>query len=96
MVNLPIMIVCLGACVVILSRWGFRSAWSMWALFGFGLGFVIAIVGPITQGLLRSWVSSSGDVIHYTWIFSALALFWSVLHAIAYGLIFMAVLEGRK
>ena len=94
--GLPTMIVCLGACVVILIKRKSGSSWQLWALSGFGFGLIIAIVAPITQAVIQSWMLQSGNTASYTWIFSLLGGFWSVSRAIAYALIFVAVLEGRE
>lgn len=94
--SLPTILVCLGACIVILSKWQRDSSWQLWALLGFGLGLVIALAFPITQAVVQSWVAQSGNITHYVWVFSALGFFWSLLRACVYILIFVAVIEGRK
>jgi hypothetical protein len=96
LIQLPILIVCLGACIVILCRWNKRSSWTLWALFGFGLGLIISIGAPFTQACAQSWVLQSGNIPRYTWVFPVLGGFWSVLHACVYILLFVAVFEGRK
>jgi hypothetical protein len=93
LVSLPVLIVCLVACLVILARW---RRGLLWALSGFGLGLLISLATPITQACVQSWVMRSENAANYAWIFAVLGLFWSVLHACAYALLFVAVFEGRK
>jgi hypothetical protein len=92
-VNLPPLIVCLGACGVILSMW---KRELLWALLGFGLGLFISIGAPISQAYAQSWVVQTGNVANYTWIFAALGGFWSLLHACVYVLLFVASIEAGK
>ena len=92
----PVMIVCLGACVVIACKWQKGSSWQVWALMGFGLGLMIAIAIPITQALVQAWVVQSGEIGSRAWVFAVLSGVWSILHACVYVLLFVAVLEGRK
>jgi len=94
--SLPTLVVCLVACVIILSRGKTGSSWSIWALCGFGLGLLIALAIPITQAFVQSWLAQSGNVAAYAWVFTVLGLFWSVLHACVYALLFVAIFEGRK
>lgn len=93
LVSLPPMIVCLGACVALLSMW---KREFLWALLGFGLGLFISLAAPITQACAQSWVVQTGNVANYTWVFAVLGGFWSVLHACVYVLLFVAVFEARK
>jgi hypothetical protein len=94
--SLPTMLVCLGASVVILTRWKSGCSWSLWALLGFGLGLIISIAFPLTQACVQSWIVHSGHVSSYAWIFTLLAFIWSLLRAAVYVLLFVAIFEGRK
>jgi hypothetical protein len=94
--SLPTAVVCLGACIIILGKLRTGSPWATWALMGFGLGLVTTIAIPVTQASMQAWVVQSHNAGSIAWIFTALAFFWSFLHACAYALIFVAVLEGRK
>jgi hypothetical protein len=96
LLSLPAIIVCLGACIVILGKWKSNSSWPLWALLGFGLAMFIGIAAPFTQALAQSWVLQGGNTASPVWIYSMLAGFWSVLRACAYILLFVAVLEGRQ
>jgi hypothetical protein len=93
LVSLPPLIVCLGACVVILTKW---KRELLWAFLGFALGLFISLAAPITQACVQSWVIQSGNIGTYSWIFPVLGGFWAVLHACAYVLLFIAIFEGRK
>ena len=93
LVSLPPLIVCLCACVVILSMW---KRELLWALLGFGLRLFISLGIPITQAYAQSWVIHTGNVTSYTWVFAVLGVFWSVLHACVYVLLFVASIEAGK
>ncbi len=95
-ISIPPMLVCLAACVIILCSWKSGRSWQLWALLGFGLGLIISVAIPITQASVQSWVVEGGNISSRAWIFSVLGGFWSFLHACVYGLLLVAVLEGRK
>ncbi len=96
LISLPGAIVCLAGCVVLLGRWKSGGGWAVWALLGFGLGLVISITYPVTQALVQGWLVSSGNAPHYAWMLTGLGLFWAVMRACVYVLLFVAIFEGRK
>jgi hypothetical protein len=94
--QLPILLVCLAACVIVLVRWKDAPRASLWALLGFGLSLGLCIVVPVVQTSVQTWMIRSGDAPSRTSVFAALALLWSVLRAVSYALLLVAVFAGRS
>ena len=93
--NLPTVIVCLAAGVVLLMNWRQGSTGSVWALLGFGLALMLCVVIPIGQTMLQQWVFQGGQREARMWAFSTFAVVNSVLHAVVYALLLVAVFAGR-
>ncbi len=96
-IQLPTLLVCFVACVVVLAKWKQGSKGSMWALLGFGLATVLCFVIPVAQTAAQEWVRHS----HYTTVESAsvmagVSMVWSVLRAVTYALLLIAVFAGRS
>jgi hypothetical protein len=49
----------------------------------------------MVNAAIQPWVFQSGNTSQRVWVFSALAGFWSALHALAYGFLLVAVFAGR-
>jgi len=94
-VALPTLIVCAIALVVISRRQPGTSAYSFWAMAGFGGALLLCFVMPAMQTALQQWVFQSGERISRAWIFSAFGAFASVLQAAIYGCLLMAIIAGR-
>ncbi len=96
--QIPILLVCLVAGVIILVRWKQTARGAVWALLGFGLAFILCILIPIVQTSVQSWVMQSGDIdfAHRASVLSGLSILWSVLRAISYALLLVAVIAGRS
>src|SRR6266404_179321 len=94
-VNVPTLIVCLVAGVVILGRWRDAPNASLWALLGFGLVLILCFVMPLGQTMLQRWVFEPGQRETRMWAFTAFAVAGSVLHAIIYILLLLAIFAGR-
>ena len=93
--NVPTLLVCLVAGVVILGRWGQASRASFWAALGFGLVLVLCFVMPFAQMMLQQWVLEDGQRAIRMWAFTAFGILGSVLHAIIYALLLAAIYAGR-
>jgi len=96
-IQLPTLIVCFVAGVVILARWKQGSKGSMWALLGFGLAAVLCFAVPVAQTAVQDWVRHSG----YTTpesasLMAGISIVWSVLRAVTYALLLIAVFAGRS
>ena len=59
-IQLPTLLVCFVAGVVILGRWEQASKGSIWALLGFGLAAVLCFAVPVVQTALQEWIGHSG------------------------------------
>jgi predicted membrane channel-forming protein YqfA (hemolysin III family) len=93
--NLPVLLVCLVACVVIPIRWRDGSKGSLWAALGFGLALILCFVIPFTYTALHQWAFQSGQYQSRMWVFTAYAIVTSVLRAIIYLCLLVAVFAGR-
>jgi hypothetical protein len=94
--QLPILLVCLAAGVIILVKWKQASSGSLWALLGFGLALILCILIPVVQTSVQRWVMQSGDIAHRASVFTGLSFVWSVLRAVTYALLLVAVFAGRS
>jgi hypothetical protein len=95
--QLPTLIVCFVAGVVILGRWKEASKGAIWALFGFGLATILCFAVPVTQFGVQEWMTQShAPIAERTTVFAGLGFLWSVLRAVSYGLLLVAVFAGRS
>ncbi len=94
--HLPTLIVCLVAGVVIVTKWKTASTASLWALLAFGLALLLCFAMPIGQTLLQHWVFQSREQNGRLWAFSTFAIAGSLLHAVVYALLLVAVFAGRS
>ena len=93
---LPVFIVCLVAGVIIAVRWQEGSTGSVWALLGFGLALALCFLMPIGHTLLRRWVfTGGGQVSSRMWAYTTFSIVGSVLHAVVYALLLVAIFAGR-
>ena len=96
-IQVPTLLVCFVAIVVILGRWKENSKGSMWALLGFGLAAVLCFAVPVAQTVVQDWVSHSGHTtIESASVMAGISMVWSVLRAVTYALLLMAVFAGRS
>jgi hypothetical protein len=93
---LPTVIICLVAGVVIFSKWRQAASGSLWALLGFGLALVLCFVMPVGQIMLQHWVFQGGEQESRLWAFTAFSIVGSVLHAVVYALLLVAIYAGRS
>jgi hypothetical protein len=93
--QLPTLLVCLVACVVILTRWKQSPSGALWALLGFGLVLALCVVMPIVQTFLQNWVFQAEQRTERVWVYSVSSVVWAVLHATAYAFLLVAVFAGR-
>ena len=92
---LPMVLVCLGAGVVVLIKWRNAPTAALWALLGFGLGLFLCFAMPIGHTLLQQWVFRSGEQASRMWVFSTFSIAGSVLHAVVYVFLLVAIFAGR-
>jgi hypothetical protein len=93
--QLPSLLVCLAAGVVLLVRWRQAPGASLWALLGFGLAALLGLIIPVVQSTVQYWLMNRGDMARHAAIFGALAMVWSVLRALTYVLLLVAVFTDR-
>ncbi len=93
--QLPTMIVCLVACVLILTKWTGGSRGLLWALLGFGSVLVLCLVLPVVYTIVQSWAIHSGQIASRMWAMTMLSVVSSVLHAVSYVFLLIAVLAGQ-
>ncbi len=93
---LPRLIVCLVASIVILAKWRQASSGSPWALLGFGLALILCFVMPVGQTMLQLWVFQSGERESRMWAFTTLSIVGSVLQAVIYVFLLVAIFAGRS
>ncbi|HSV62237.1 MAG TPA: hypothetical protein VLH83_02730 [Chthoniobacterales bacterium] len=94
--QLPLLLMSLLGCVVIMARKNEVGGAVSWALMGFGLSIVLCVLIPVVQTLVQKWVvGSGGSMAQRASIFTVLALVWSILRAVSYGLLLMAIVAGR-
>ena len=94
-INLPTLIVCAIAGIVLLARREPADLGSLWGLLGFGLALVLCVVIPLVQALVQNWVIQAGDHVQRAWVFTAASGLWSVLHAVVYVFLLMAIIAKR-
>jgi hypothetical protein len=95
-VNLPTLLVCGFACVILLGKSGVGSPHVFWAMLGFGLAVVLCFALPAAQTFLQRWVLEGGSRIGRTWVFTMFGLVASILRAAIYGCLLAAILAGRE
>ena len=96
-IQLPTLLVCFVAGVVILGRWKEDSKGSMWALLGFGLAAVLCFAVPVAQTAVQDWVRHSGDTTSESAsVMAGISTVWSVLRAVTYAFLLIAVFAGRS
>lgn len=93
--QLPVLLVCAIAGVVILINWSKGSSGSIWALLGFGIAGILCFAIPILQMGVQSWIMHSGHVADRMYALAAISIFWSGLRAVSYVLLLVAVFAGR-
>jgi hypothetical protein len=96
-IQLPTLLVCFVAGVVILAKWKEGSKGSLWALLGFGLTAVLCFAIPVGQTAVQGWVRHSGlTMMESTSVMAGSSMVWSVLRAVSYALLLVAVFAGRS
>jgi hypothetical protein len=95
-VYLPRVIICLVAVVVVLAKWREARGGALWALLGFGLALILCFVMPVGQNMIQHWVFQDADRANRMWAFSAFGMIGSVLQAVIYLLLLVAILAGRS
>jgi hypothetical protein len=91
----PVLLVCVVAFIVILSRWRVGSTGSVWAALGFGVVLILCFVIPFAYIMVQQWALQGGQLQSREWVFTAFSVVVSVLRAIVYALLLVAIFAGR-
>jgi hypothetical protein len=95
--QLPTLLICLVAGVVIFLRWKEAPGAAVWALLGFGLATILCVAIPVVQAGVQQWLIHSGHTpAERTSIFAGLGFVWSGLRAVTYAFLLAAVFAGRS
>lgn len=95
MMHLPTLVVCLVAGFVILTRWRQAASGSLWALLGFGFALILCFAMPLVHTLIQHWMFQGGAPQSRMWALSAFSVVTSVLHAVIYVFLLVAIFAGR-
>ena len=96
-VQLPVLLVSLAACLVVLLKWKQGPACSVWALLGFGLALLLCLLVPTGETFAQRWLIESHDTAAQVgWAMTRVSFLWSFLHAVTYALLLGAVYVGRR
>jgi hypothetical protein len=95
-VYLPRVIICLVACVVVVAKWRDARSGALWALLGFGLALILCFVMPVGQSIIQHWVLQDSDRASRMWAFSAFGMIGSILQAVIYVFLLVAIFAGRS
>ena len=95
-IQLPTLLVCFVAGVVILGRWKEGSKGSMWALLGFGLAAVLCFAVPVAQAVQDRVRHSGYTTSESVSVVAGISIVWSVLRAVTYAFLLVAVFAGRS
>ena len=94
---LPGLIVALAAILVCLAKWKQSPQGAKWALLGFSLSLFLSIAWPIANTFIQQWMlHGGGNQTERLWVYSAMAIVSSVLHALVYVFLLVAVFAGRS
>jgi hypothetical protein len=96
-IQLPTLLVCFVAGVVILAKWKEGSKGSLWALLGFGLAAILCFAVPVAQTVVQDWIRRSGHTtIESASVMAGISIVWSVLRGVSYALLLIAAVAGRS
>jgi hypothetical protein len=93
--NVPVLLVCFVAGIVILGRWREGASASVFAALGFGLVLVLCFVLPLGQTMIQHWVFEDGQREARMWALTGFGIVGSVLRAVSYALLLAAIYAGR-
>jgi uncharacterized membrane protein YhaH (DUF805 family) len=92
--QVAVVIVCLIGCAVTVVKWREAGRGSVWALLGFVVALMLCLTIPITQAVQYSLIKNHG-VAQSARLVAGLAFIWSLLRALSYALLLVAVFAGR-
>jgi len=94
--QLPTLLVCLAAFIVIPLRWKRAPGSSLWALLGFGLLALLCIGGPLVVVKIRLYEMVPGtELARMAWL-GWWGICKAVLEGVAYAFLLVAAFSGRS
>lgn len=93
---IPTLLVCVVAGIMAVTKWKQAPDATMWAIFGFGLAFILCITTPLGQWLIQRWVFDGAGPQSRVWVFTVFGFINAILHAIVYIFLAIAVFAGRS
>lgn len=95
--QLPTLVACVIALAVVVVRWKAAGNAAIWALLGFGLALILCAVIPVAQTAMQQWlIRKSTPIAEMRTTLAALGFGWSILRALTYALLLIAVFAGRS
>jgi hypothetical protein len=96
LIQLPILIVAFVGAIITLNRWRDAPAAGVWSLLGFGAAILLCLLVPASQMGVRYWLAhNSGNPSGLATAYTALAVVWSLLRAVSYVFLLVAIFAGR-
>ncbi len=93
-IQVPILLACIAALAVILTKPALAPEVTKWAVAGFALALALCFAGPAIQALVMSSIRS-GNTSRVALISAGASLLSALLHAVAYLLLLAAILAGH-
>jgi hypothetical protein len=95
--QVPSLLVCLVACLLVCLDWRRGGKASLWALLGFGTVVVLGVVFPVAYAFLTFKMTSGGGSPQAATasVLTAVGFGSALLHALGYVFLLLAVLNGR-
>lgn len=94
--NLPKLIVSIIAVAVVMGRREQLGRAATLALLGFGLYVAMCFLIPVVQVVAHHWMRVDGGYSRAGLIYGGLSFVWSALHAVATGLLLMALVATQR
>ena len=92
--QLPVFIACVAGIIITVASWRKSPSASLWALLGFALALVLCVLVPLAQQIVFQLMQ--GEAMARAKLSSVLSYFWSMLRAVSYVLLLIAVYAGRQ
>jgi hypothetical protein len=91
--HIPMFLAYMVAIIIVIVRWREAPRASLLALLGMLLGLLVILVWPVIITWLTRRDTGSFDSARSMWI--AVGVLGSLMHAVAFGLLFAAIYAGR-
>ncbi|MEQ1859336.1 MAG: hypothetical protein ABMA13_05325 [Chthoniobacteraceae bacterium] len=95
-VQLPVVLVCIAGLVVAVVKWRESGGAAKWALLGFGAVLFLSFAMPVVYSMINQSKIAGTDIAQIRAFHMRLNVLWSVLRAVSYGLLLVAIFAGRR